>query len=407
MKIIDIIRVDEAGSPMRHAWGYVGNGIRDTFSWGLERVANLIGRGATWRKAELIAPEIIAKETSVGRNFTRDQIEKHIIDNDPLVRNALDEAQRAKQAYIDHQYTVNPVTAKARFGTVDPPVARLTQTETDTILAKPEFKPSNKLVDEVEHQVNTARSEARRTQATRAVQPLKDGVKKLFQIGIPTSLAVQVLAPFTEYYEKVKRADKWLEAQKIPDDGHPKEIKTVEEWYVWYCDRELGEAIIKAGTTFALAAVGVGVAKLVVPGLLNWVKLPKLAAAVEGGTILLGSVILAKMFSEEHNARFGGFLANFLGIDSKGFVGSVTRDVMPSGLTGQVSRDVIFWVGGGVTWMAEFIRSWVPLFGSTTGADDLQKRANGKPVEKPAASTTPSVTPSVTPSGATVSGDWN
>jgi hypothetical protein len=404
MKIIDIIQVNEEGSPLRHAWGYVGNGIRDIGSWGLERVANLIGRGANWRKAEIIAPEIITKETSTGRNFTRDQIEKHIVDTDPLVRNALDEAQRAKQAYIDHQYTVNPATARARFGTADPPVARLTQTETDTILSKPEFKPSKKLVDEVEHQVNTGRSEARRTQATRAVQPLKDGVKTLFKIGIPASVAVQVIAPFTEYYEKVKIADEWLATGKPPDDGHPAKIKTVEAWYVWYCDSQLGEAIIKSGTAFALGALGVGAAKLIIPGMIKWMipgeQLAKnIAAGVEGGTILLGSAFLAKLFSEENNAAFGGFFANFLGYDVNRVVGNTLRAMTGNGPYGEATREVLHWAGKGPVWVAEIVRQWIPLFGSTTGADDLQKRAQGKPVDKPAATTTPG--------GATVSGDWN
>jgi hypothetical protein len=401
MKIIDIIQVDEG------LWSAARNTLRDAGSWGLERIANLIGRGANWRKAEAIVPEIIAKETSAGRNFTRDQIEKHIIDNDPLVTNALAEAQRAKQAYIDHQYTVNPATARARFGTVDPPVARLTQTETDTILARPEFKPSNKLVDEVEHQVNTARSENRRTQATRAVQPLKDGVKLLFKIGIPASVAVQVIAPFTEYYEKIKIADQWLEAQKIPPDGHPNKIKTVEEWYVWYCDGALGEAILKSGAAFALGALGVGAAKLIIPGMIKWLipgeqLAKKLAAGVEGGTILLGSAFLAKAFSEENNAAFGGFFANVLGYDVNRFVGNTLRAMTGNGPYGEATREVLHWAGKGPTLVAEIVRQWGPLM-STTGADDLQKRAQGKPVDKPVDK--PAAT--TTPGGATVSGDWN
>jgi hypothetical protein len=402
MKIIDIIQVNE-DSVMRHVIGGIANGVRDIGSWGLERVANLIGRGANWRKAEIIAPEVIAKETSAGRNFTRDQIEKHIIDTDPLVTTALAEAQRAKQAYIDHQYTVNPATARARFGTADPPVARLTQTETDTILARPEFKPSNKLVDEVEHQVNTARSENRRTQATRAVQPLRDGVKKLFDFGIPIALATQIIAPFTEYYEKVKKADKWLAAQQIPDDGHPTNIKTVEAWYVWYCDSQLGEAIIKSGTAFALGAFTVKKGAPWIAGMFRYFKVgEKTADKIEAGSVLISTVVIAKMFSEENNAVFGGFFANILGIDVNNFVGNTARAVTGSGERGVITR----WAIDKIVWapikLAELFRQWVPLFGIETGADDLQKRAQGNPVEKPAASTTPSVTPG----GATVSGDW-
>lgn len=404
MKIIDIIQVDEDASGVRYLWGGAINGIRDIGSWGLERVANLIGRGANWRKAEIIAPEIITKETSTGRNFTRDQIEKHIVDTDPLVRNALDEAQRAKQAYIDHQYTVNPATARARFGTADPPVARLTQTETDTILAKPEFKPSNKLVDEVEHQVNTGRSEARRTQATRAVQPLKDGVKTLFNIGIPVALASQVLAPFTEYYEKVKIADEWLATGKPPDDGHPAKIKTVEEWYVWYCDSQLGEAIIKSGTAFALGAITVKWGAPIVAGIFKYFKVgEKWAKRIENGSILLSAAVIAKMFSEENNAVFGGFFANLYGLDVNRFVGNTARAVTGSGERGEATRWVIDKVVWGPTKMAELVRQWVPLFGIETGADDLQKRAQGKPVDKPVDK--PAAT--TTPGGATVSGDWN
>jgi len=398
MKIIDIIQVKEDASGMRYLWGGAINGIRDIGSWGIERVANLIGRGANWRKAEIIAPEIITKETGAGRNFTRDQIEKHIIDTDPLVRNALDEAQRAKQAYIDHQYTVNPATARARFGTADPPVARLTQTETDTILAKPEFKPSNKLVDEVEHQVNTARSEARRTQATRAVQPLKDAVKKLFELGIPAAMASQVIAPFTEYYEKVKIADKWLAHGQPPDDGHPTKIKTVEEWYVWYCDEALGEAIIKAGTAFALAGITVKWGAPAVAGLFKYFKVgEKWAARIESGSVLISAAVISKMFSEENNAVFGGFFANIFGYDVNRFVGNTARALTGNGPLGEATRNVLHFVGKGPTLMAELVRQWATF---ETGADDLQKRAQGKPVDKPAATTT-------TPSGATVSGDWN
>jgi hypothetical protein len=178
----------------------------------------------------------------------------------------------------------------------------------------------------------------------------------------------------------------------------------VEEWYVWYCDGELGEAIIKSGTAFALGAITVKWGAPTVVGLFKYFKVgEKWATRIGNGSILLSAAILATMFSVENNAVFGGFFANILGFDVNRFVGNTARAMTGNGSYGEATREVLHWAGKGPTWMAEVVRQWVPLFGIETGADDLQKRAQGKPVDKPVDK--PAAT--TTPGGATVSGDWN
>jgi hypothetical protein len=400
MKIIEVIQIDEG------LWQMAKNNLRDAGSWGMEKIAAAFGRGDTWRKAEAIAPEIADLERRSGRKLTRDQIEKHIIESDPAVRNALDEAVRMKQAYIDNQYAINPVAARQVFGSAQAPVARLTQQEKDLLLSKPEFKPKEKLVKEVESKVSEAMSKERRAAAMAAAAPVVRWTDRLLRYGVEAAIVAQVLAPFSEYYAKVQRAKEYYDAGQMPTAGVPASIKTLADWYIWYTDKALGDAILKSGGLFAAAYIARPV--------FRWLgKIAKVFVGETAGTYignLVGSAatagILAWGFDEGADKFWGSTFANL--IDIPQFHLDLSR-VVGSAITTRVGDDTQS-ISSDIMWGVDAVASkFRELTGLKNGSDAFVDKANGKETDagkKPAGQ--PATPPaSTTPGGATVSGDWN
>jgi len=402
MKIIDIIQVDEG------LWSAARNTLRDAGSWGMEKIAAAFGRGNTWRKAEVIAPEIAALEARGGPVLTRDQIEKHIIDTDPAVRNALDEAVRMKQAYIDNQYAINPTAARQVFGSAQAPVARLTQQEQDILLSKPEFKPSAKLVKEVESKVAEITSVQRRAAARAALAPIAKWTDTLVGLGFNAALAAMIIAPFTEYYVKLNRAKEIYDSGQMPKKGVPESIKTIDAWFIWYTDLALGDAVLKSGTIYLVNK--------------HLLKRPK-EILIKMGEKLLGPFgarvgelagkgaaawAISTQFDENANKWWGSLFANFLGwspISPSAEIGGMITTRISDPM--QAASSLVMY---GVSELAAWYRE---LLGLNVGSDTFADKANGKEtpaVKKPAGQpeTTPAATGTVTtPGGATVSGDWN
>ena len=404
MKIIDIIQLNEV-SFLGQLYRDTLSKSRDAGSWGLEQIGRLVGRGEVWRKAEMIAPEIVEIEKRSGRPLTREQIEKHIIESDPLVKNALEEAQRMKQAYIDHQYTVNPTAAKQRFGTAEPPVARLTTEETATILAKPEFKPKEKLVKEVESKVSEVMSQERRAAAMAAVAPVAKWTDRLVRYGIEGAIVAQVIAPFSEYYAKVEDAKKWYDSGQMPTTGVPASIKTLDQWYIWYIDRALGDAILKSGAIWIIAFRTRKILRWV--GGIAKVFVGEKAGAYIGG--LVGSAatagILSWGFDKEMDKFWGSVFANLIDIPQLHI--DLSR-IVGSAITSRVNDTAQTWASN-IMWGFDAIASkFRELTGLTNGADDFVnggkepsagKTAAGQPETLPAAgkSTAPAAAGQLSP----------
>ena len=381
MKIIEVIA--EAGSLGSYADDAV-TGVRNIGTSMLRGIGTVFGRGSRFRKAEELAPEIEALTRTKGRPLTRDEIAKHISNSHPGVADEIADAVKVKQEQLDFDYQQaldawNRKPARSRTAATKPrpaPAARLTSAEETAIRSKPEYQPDPNLVKDVESKANSLISKANRAEAVKNLAPVAKWTKIIVELGIDVALASQIIAPFTEYYAKLGDATEYWNARKI-GPGAPASIKTPEEWYVWYTDKALGDAILKSGTIFIAAVLAKTVSWAFLSGPAKKWGAEKLSKVLAAGSTLGIAAIIQHFFTAENNAWWGSFFANALSILPVDIDGDVSRMV-----GGAINRNIptmaqrMVSIGFRLpTAIAEWFRSFT---GMETGADEFAKPADQK-----------------------------
>jgi len=376
MKVIEIIKIDEA---LGNSATDIATGARNMGTSMLRGIGNMFGRGFRFRKAEELAPEIADLAKNKGRPLTSDEIAAHISKSHPGMADELADAVKVKQEQLDFDYqraldAWNAKPKRSRTATNKPqpaPAARLTNAEETAIRSKPEYQPDPKLVKEVESKANSLISKANRAEAVKVLAPIGEWTKTIVSLGIDVALASQIIAPFTEYYAKLSDAKEYWNAKQI-GPGAPASIKTPEEWYVWYTDKALGDAILKSGTIFIAAVLAKTVSWAFLSGPAKRFGAEKLSKVLAAGSTLGIAAIISYFFTAENNAWWGSFFANALSILPVDIDGDVSRMV-----GGVINRNIptmaqrIVSIGFRLpTAIAEWFRSFT---GMETGADEFAK----------------------------------
>ena len=380
MKIIEVIAEASLGNSVDDAF----TGARNIGTSVLRGIGNVFGRGSRFRKAEELAPEIEALARTKGRPLTRDEIAKHISNSHPGVADEIADAVKTKQDQLDHDYqraldAWNRKPVRSRTAATKPqpaPAARLTSAEETAIRSKPEYQPDPKLVNDVESKANKLKSKADQAEAIKNLAPVAKWADKLVRYGVETAIAAQVVAPFAEYYAKVERAKEYYDAGQMPNaKDMPKDVKTLADWYIWYTDQALGDAILKSGGIFAAAYVA--------RKTFRWLGgIAKVFAGDTVGTYLgnlsgsaFTAIFISWGFDEDMDKYWGSVLANLIDIpvfhlNLSRVVGGAVNSRTSAG-TQELSSDIMWTVSA----IAEKFRQ---LVGLTNGSDAFVDKSNGK-----------------------------
>jgi len=397
MKIIEVIQVNEiAGNAVTD----LNTGTRNLGTRMLRGLGNLIGRGDNFRKAEDLAPEIEKLAKARGRPLTTDEIAKHIQDTHPGVVEEIAATKKAKQEQLEFDFEAEvkakrTQAAKTKLRNQGPGTATLSQAEENAIKAKPEYQPDPKLVKDVESKANELISKANRAEAVKALAPVAKWTKIIVELGIDVALAAQIIAPFTEYYAKLGDAKDYWNARKI-GPGAPASITTPEQWYIWYTDKALGDAILKSGTIFIAAVLAKTVSWAFLSGPAKKFGAEKLSKVLAAGSTVGIAAIISYFFTAENDAWWGSFFANALGILPVDIDGDLSR-MVGGAITRNIPTMAQRMISMGFrapTAIAEWFRSFT---GMETGADDFAKPP-GEPEKKATPSGQP-VAPVVGPDG--------
>ena len=379
MKVIEVIA--EWTLPKPGNWiDDAGTGIRNMGTSVIRGVGNALGRGARFRKAEDLAPEIADLAKAKGRPLTNDEIAKHISNSHPGLADELADALKDKQKTLDFNYqksldTWNAQSAKYKQknpAPVEPPAVRLTTAEETAIRSKPEYQPDPKLVNDVESKANVLISKANRAEAVKAIAPVAKWTGVIVELGIDTALAAQIISPFTEYYAKLGDAKEYWNAKQI-GPGAPASIKTPEQWYIWYTDKALGDAILKSGALFIAAAIIKFPFKLF-SWIANKFEAKGIAKIIALGTTAGTAILISKFFNKDADVWWGSLFANalgFTGIDIDGDLSRLVGGAVTHNIPDMAQRMTSIGFRA-PTKIAEWFRS---LTGMENAADEFAKPA--------------------------------
>ena len=394
MKVIEIINewtaprwIDDAGTGMRNMSTSVIRGVNSA-----------LGRGARFQKAEDLAPQIADLAKTKGRPLTTDEIAKHISDSHPGLVDELADATKVKQEQLDFDYQKaldawNNKPARSRTPSTKPqypPPARLTNAEETAIRSKPEYQPDPKLVKDVESKANSLTSKANQAEALKNLAPVAKWTERLVRYGIEAAVVAQVLAPFSEYYSKLNRAKEYYDSGQMPNTKDmPKDIKTLAEWYIWYTDAALGDAILKSGAIF--------IAAIVARKSFRW--LGGIAKVFAGDTVgawiggLTGSaataIFLSWGFDEGMDKYWGSVFANLIDIPQLHINAARVVGAAVNSHTGYTTQSISSSIMEPVASIARWFRE---LVGLTNGSDAFVDKSDGK-TTSPSASGQPANAP--------------
>ena len=214
----------------------------------LKGLGNLVGRGATWRTAEELAPDIAKQMSRLRRTLTDDEVAKIVKNSSESVQEALEKALERKMA-------------------ADPRITRLTRAEQDAVIAA-HPNPDPKLIKEIQKKADKL---VKDIEWEKAKAPFKgllkntgEWIERFRKLAMYPIIGMMFASPLITYRRNMEAAEKHLAADTATAEDfesyHRQEMSVlIGKW----------AAVFTAGTIGKLpvGVVSVVISKLGAPGL--------------------------------------------------------------------------------------------------------------------------------------------